>query len=313
MAFLPLFLFDLIIVLVIIGGATGIGIVLLIVSIIMKKRQMSAKKQAEFSGNTDFKIKKTYLIFRISGIVFMIPIGFVVCAIGYAVISEAVTKHTSLSYNMLHGNTARVEKILRRGVSPDCTEDSNKPAENGQKTLLYRLAEGILSEQYDYRDEPNEYVHEETLKYMEMLIENGADVNCTAYSHKKDYASHGYEDEYSIYRQTDQCGWTPLMEATYYGDFDMIKLLVENGADVNAVDYCGYNVIDIVADFLEDDEGYEILEYYLDKGVDPFNETNLGQNALFLSSRHLGNSMTFENEKIRTKIEELYGVAYDIE
>lgn len=205
----------------------------------------------------------------------MIPLLLCVIVILYAVINSSVEKHTSLSYNILHADTAQAEKIIDSGVSPDCNEKSNTAASNGEKTLLYLLAEGAfdtsieLYNQNDLEDDSKEDTRSKTLEMMGLLIEKGADVNYVVYSHDESYAGHRYEDKFSIYEVTDRCAWTPLMAATYRADFDMIKLLVDNGADVNAVDYCGYNVIDIIADYLDDEEEYEILNYYLEQGVDP--------------------------------------------
>jgi methionyl-tRNA formyltransferase len=38
-------------------------------------------------------------------------------------------------------------------------------------------------------------------------------------------------------------GWTPLMVAAYFGRFEIIKILVQNGADVNAVNFNGTSVL----------------------------------------------------------------------
>ena len=143
---------------------------------------------------------------------------------------------------------------------------------------------------------------------MKLLIKYGADVNYAAYHDEKNSSVHRYEDKYSVYKSSDGCGTTPLMAATYDADFEIIKLLVDSGADVNAVDYCGFNVIDIVADNLNDKDGYEIFEYYLEKGVDPLHETNFKQNAAFLAYRQTTGSSPLENDNILGKLEMLeYG------
>lgn len=309
MAFMGILLVNLIIILFIVGTATTVAIALFIAAAVLKKRQMTKKKQAEESGNYNYKVKKTYLLCRVLGGVFSVPLIALVGIILYAVISTAIESKTSLSQNVFDWNTAQVEKILKKGVTPDCTEESNKPAQNGEETLLYMLA----ANHYPYLpgssyNLSNEELHENRIEMMKLLIKYGADVNYAAYHDEKNSSVHRYEDKYSVYKSSDGCGTTPLMAATYDADFEIIKLLVDSGADVNAVDYCGFNVIDIVADNLNDKDGYEIFEYYLEKGVDPLHETNFKQNAAFLAYRQTTGSSPLENDNILGKLEMLeYG------
>lgn len=303
MAFISLIFVYLVIILVIVAVTTLIGTILLIVSAVMKKRQLTKKKNAEMSGDYNYKVKKGYVILRILGIIFMIPLILCLAVIIYIFIIPSDDTKTSLSYNVLHLNTAQVEELIDSGVSPDCTEESNDAAVNGEKTLLYLLTEGILYDQWELEQESKEYIHNESLNMMKLLIEKGANVNYVTYYHDTNYEEHGYVEESYIYRRTDECGWTPLMEATARGDFDMIKLLVDNGADIHVKDYCGYNVINIVADYLEDEKGREILNYYLERGVDPENITKFGQSAWWLAMRNRTRTDPFKNDEIVAVLE----------
>lgn len=310
MTFIPILLMNIVMLSGIVCFTTIIGVILLIISAVMKIHQTVKKKKAEKEGYRFFHIRKFYIIPGVFGFIFMLPFLICIIVILYAGISSAVYERTSLAYNLFQLNTEQVEKIIDSGVSPDCSEESNAAAKNGEKTLLYLLADGILYEQWPLKNEPEEYVHDKTLEMMQLLIDKGADVNYAAYRAMYEEC-HGYTDEYSIYGDTDRCGWTPLMVATYHGDLDMIKLLVDNGADVHAVDYCGYNVINIVAAYLEDEEGYEILTYYLDKGVDPDNGTNLHQSSIWLAYRNTVGSRPYDNDKILATLEELkYGADF---
>lgn len=306
MAFLSLILVYLVIIIIVVFVATTTAIVLFIMSAIMKKRHLNKKKFAEQMGNYSYTSKKTYIIPKVFGFICLVPLVFCVGVILYAVIVTEIDHNTSLYYNVMNLNTERIQEIIDSGVSPDCTEESNDPATDGDETLLYLLAQKRLYSQFHMDDESFEYKNEKTLEMMELLIQNGADVNYVVYDDDKNDPRHSYEDEHSIYYSTDQCGWTPLMVATYYGDFEMIKLLVENGADVNAVDYCGFNVINILADKLDDERGYEILNYYLELGVDPNNVTNYTQTSLWLAERRQSGDESFENDKICEKLESLY-------
>jgi ankyrin repeat protein len=42
---------------------------------------------------------------------------------------------------------------------------------------------------------------------------------------------------------SDWNGWTPLMKAIYRNNFEIAKILVENGANVNAKNTSGYSVL----------------------------------------------------------------------
>lgn len=303
MAFMGIFLVNLIIILFIIGTATTIAIVLFVAAAVLKKRQMILKKKAEEAGDYNYKIKKTYLVCRIFGGVFSVPLAALVGLIIYSVIAGSVEAKTSLSYNVFSWDTAQAEKILKKGVNPDCTKESNNPAKDGEETLLYMLAADHYPDLMSADKLSAEERKENRIEMMKLLIKYGADVNYVAYREEKNSSCHRYEDEYSIYNNTDKCGSTPIMAATYSADLDMIKLLVENGADVNAVDYCGFNVIDIVADNFDDENGYEIFEYYLEKGVDPLHETNFKQTAAFLAFRQTTGSLPFNNNKILGELE----------
>lgn len=63
----------------------------------------------------------------------------------------------------------------------------------------------------------------------------------------------------------DQSGATPLMRAAYNQDADIVKLLVGNGADVNAVDEEGESVLSYA---IMEPGGIEIAKYLLEHGAD---------------------------------------------
>ena len=299
MAFFSMFLVWIIIILAIVCGSTVLAVILLIVSAVLKKRQNVIKRNAEMAGDFNYQIKKTYLAVRIVGFVFVLPITLLVGVFLWAAVDSAIVHHTSLSYNVFNGNITQTEKILKSGADPDCTvEEHNARAQLGEETLLYALANGENGSG-SYSGEIDD--HEKRLQMMQLLIDYGADVNSVCYTESKNAPEHTVQDEYSYFNVSDRCGSTPLMAATYRADFDMIKLLVKNGADVNAVDYCGFNVINIVADSLSDSSGYEILQYYLDQGVDPNNITNFEQSSYFLADR----SNSSENQKIVSELEKL--------
>ena len=67
-----------------------------------------------------------------------------------------------------------------------------------------------------------------------------------------------------------------LIDAARYGDLETVKLLIENGADINAKDEDGYTVL-MHASF----NGYlEIVKYLIEKGAN-VNEDKDGVTALW--------------------------------
>ncbi len=95
---------------------------------------------------------------------------------------------------------------------------------------------------------------------------------------------------------SDECGSTPLLIAAKAGNFEMVKLLIEEGADVTARDFCGFGLVETIVDNYEDDQGYDILVYAVEHGAPTDGLTNYRQSALFLAQRH---GEDFKNDKIK--------------
>jgi uncharacterized protein len=84
-------------------------------------------------------------------------------------------------------------------------------------------------------------------------------------------------------------GWTPLMVACDQECFDIVKLLLDSGADVNRRSSDGFGPLHIAVDAAidsdckhklgrrVDDAPVDIVVYLLWKGADPFSKTNDGQ------------------------------------
>jgi methionyl-tRNA formyltransferase len=61
-------------------------------------------------------------------------------------------------------------------------------------------------------------------------------------------------------------GWTPLMVAAYFGTFEIIKLLVQNGADVNAVNFNGTSVLMYAMTNVSKTNDMKILDFLFSNG-----------------------------------------------
>lgn len=94
----------------------------------------------------------------------------------------------------------------------------------------------------------------------------------------KKFLRSGYETVHSC----DSRGWTPLHYAAFSGESEVVKLLLENKADINLGSPCGHRVIHIAAR----EGSNEALEILLKcVAVDPTEPTSRGNSPLHLAAR----------------------------
>ena len=306
MAFFSLFLVYFVMFLIFLAVSTGTAIILLIVSRVLKKRDQKKQAAAAAMGDIYYKRSKAPLVTKILGFICLIPIVGTTLLICGAIITSTIHNATSLSYSVFQYDYEKTEKLLKHGVTPDCTEESNAHAENGEDTLLWILLtrDGLDRTKKD-GTKPTSEDHDRMVK---LLLDYGADINYKTYSAPENSSEHTGENdpEHAIYFTDDGCGRTPLLYAVQYQDLDRVKFLIENGADVNAVDFCGFNAINILADERGDEEGYEMLEYFLEQGVDPNHVTKFGQSSIWLAERNRSEHHAVDNDKI---LEKLYSLS----
>ena len=256
MAFVSMIFVYLVIVLIVIFFFTTLGIVLILVGFFMKRHY---KKDPE-------NRKKWYLIPKILSVFCMLPLIGTVGLVAFAFISTGIKNHYSLSYNVMRGDFKATERLLKNGVCPDCTLDSNDPAENGEQTLLSIICEQGFTDSTGHV--LSEHDEEVELEMIELLLEYGADTEAVHYYHEKTDPIHSYQDEKSIYCANDTCGATPLLDAVYAGKYDVVRVLLDHGADVNAKDFSGYNALNYVAEFRYDSD-MELVHLLMERGCDP--------------------------------------------
>lgn len=103
----------------------------------------------------------------------------------YASISTRIEHFTSLSYNVSQGNIKAAERLLKYGVDPDCTKESNAPAKDGEKTLLMEMCEANGFYGSYSSDKTYDSFSEEEAEMVKLLIKYGADVNHVCYTEEK--------------------------------------------------------------------------------------------------------------------------------
>lgn len=280
MAFMGMFMIGILVFIIIVGIIFTVAVISLIISIFM---QLSYKKKLKNFKDGDKKPRKWYYIPRIISILNFAPLIFLVVSFAVIEIKSNYEQKNSLAFNVTTGNYERAEELLEKGVSPDCTFESNKPAKDGKQTLLSLLCEKEGFVHYSNKYAVDRELTQEEIKMIKLLIEYGANVNAVDYVHE---AQHSDKTAHSIYMTDDRCGYTPLMHAVYNGNTELVKLLIENGADVNVRDYTGFTPVATVADSLNDDPGVEILRILIENGADIINKTNYGQSNQWLAYRN---------------------------
>lgn len=284
MAFMGMFLGAAAVFLAVLGFCNFVAIVCFISSAVMKHRY---KKRAALGP----EIRKPVgiIVFKIIGFVFLLPLIGTIALIGIALISTKIKNDKSLWYNVNTGNFKQVEKLIDKGASPNCTKDSNEPAKDGEKSILISLCENHgFTVQNGFEDTKDYELTEDEKKMIQLLIDKGADIEYRYYYHTEHDFSNYYED-------SDGCGSTPLLCAVRHGDYELVKLLVENGANIKAKDAYGYNAAALVADELNDKyDGAEIAQYLVDNGAETECTTKLGSGMPFLIMRN----RQYGNEKI---------------
>lgn len=269
-----------------------IGMVLLIIALLEKDKLR--KDQGP-------KKSKTVRILSIVGCLFMLPLIISLIYVGSVVAEDKWENYNSLPYNVNHGNYARVEALLKKGVDPDCTLYSNKPAAEGERTLLSYMCENVGYVNSN-KNPVDAWLTREEREMMQLLIDYGADVNRAEYWHDEDNERHTFQEEEDYENNTDKCGFTPLMYAVRSGELATVQFLMENGADVNAADYCGYTPVHIAVDNLDNRAGAEMLQYLIEQGADVTAVTNFGQDVNFLFYRN----DKFDRSHMQKVLKEVY-------
>lgn len=166
------------------------------------------------------------------GSLLLLPFVVAFCIMAVIMISTTVHNHSDLDYQVRFGTEIGVERALDHGADPNSrfyTSGESVPARGNELTEFGYLAHHSTS------------IPESTEK-LRLLIDRGSDFdrvmcpNCQ-YEH--------WDDSFR-----KNCSSTPLMLACSGGGYEAVELLLENGAEINSVNYCGQTALDIAEEQL---------------------------------------------------------------
>ena len=245
------------------AGFFGTGLVTFIVEKIKGK---SADKKG-----TPRKKKIYPVILMIIGIAIITPLAI------YSLVSSALSAYTinenykELRFCIDTDSYEQAKILIDEGkASVDCTYDSNEKATEYEETLLMHFC------RLGNEDDKN-------IEKIKFLIENGADVNHRVYHEDGHYES----DDFHGFNYGCGCGRTALIYAVNGGHVETVKLLIENGADVNVRDCSDMNLLMYLYDNIHantpsptDEEIIAIAELLIENGVDVNATDKYGQTVL---------------------------------
>lgn len=199
------------------------GTVLLIIGIVTRAKNKESDPAAAKKGVKSIA----------AGIILILPVAMISIWKGVVAVKTAVYNHGSLYYQLFHGEVDGLERLLKNGA---CVEDAGlpkeRPARDGECTMLGTVAKFSV-------------VIPDGTEKLALLIEYGADVNREMCK----YCEYGHPNG----KHRELCSATPVLLACTEPNYEALKLLIDSGGDVNAVDYDGNSALDIVDEELQND------------------------------------------------------------
>ena len=93
--------------------------------------------------------------------------------------------------------------------------------------------------------------------------------------------------------------WAPLQCASYYGNLQMVKLLIENGAEINVTGKYNQTPLHWSMRAITWNNQKEIVKYLLQKGINVNHEDSDGNTALLMAEKRSSEGVV---ELLRKKV-----------
>lgn len=199
--------------------------------------------------------RKKYIVL---GILLTIP-SLLLCGVQIKEdIDRAIKERQYLRYYITDGTSKELEEYLIE--NPNQLYCSYKNSNN--------IAEECDLTWFDYLCKNSSIEKEIVLEKIQIFINQGFDINRRICQYELSKEEHTYLHN----KKEDFCGATPLMIACYNNDYELVKLLIENGADINIKDFNGNSTISYIINWKietnEDlNERKDLINYLLNNGI----------------------------------------------
>jgi ankyrin repeat protein len=85
----------------------------------------------------------------------------------------------------------------------------------------------------------------------------------------------------SIDEKHSKFGWSLLSVSSYHHSIDVVKYLIENGANINSQNNNGTTVLMFAKSKVKDKENLYLLDYLIEKGADLYLKDNFGKDIFY--------------------------------
>ncbi len=183
-------------------------------------------------------------------------------------------------------DAAEVQRLLASGVNPNCRDNNyyrfctGGGVRPGTTPLMYALSRGYWTGGLGH------HMHKMDIKITKLLLEAGADPNSksrggsTALSAVCSQWDVDKKEHLDLLFQSGArlgIGKSPLPDAAYRGHLDLVNILLDHGADINAKDELGFTALARATSFQNHPE---IAKLLIERGAEVNTHDKFGRTPL---------------------------------